>query len=152
MKITKKLVFVFTCFPPKGTLTLTPGMGGGGGTIWDPKTPPNPKNSQKNSSYENCSHFSDIFKYKKIFKICSYIQKRTPNPINAVRITIYSTKHTKDSKIYFGNPKQNIEKINRKIHRANKNRKIVNLKIISNFHNSYFVFFVYFVYFVSSPP
>ena len=33
--------------------------------------------------------------FKNIFRICSYIQKMTPNPINTLKITIYNTKHTK---------------------------------------------------------
>ena len=86
-------------FPWKGALTLTPGMGvgGSGGHLGPPKSPKisqHHKKSQKNSSYENCSHFWDIFQKlkNKIFKISSYIQKITPNPINALKITIINTK------------------------------------------------------------
>ena len=42
------------------------------------------KKSQKNS--------------KHIFKICSYIQKNTPNPINAFKITVYNTNTPKTPK------------------------------------------------------
>jgi hypothetical protein len=39
-----------------------------------------------------------------IFKISSYIQKTTTDPIDALKITIYITKHTKNTKIHFTNP------------------------------------------------
>ena len=38
---------------------------------------------------------------KDILKISSYIQKNRANPINAFEITIYNTKHTKNTKINF---------------------------------------------------
>ena len=70
----------------------------------------NPKKTQENSSFENCSHFRDIFpkkfkKAKSIFKVYSYIQKSTQNPINTFKITTYNTKHTKNAKIYLKNLK-----------------------------------------------
>ena len=60
------------------------------------------KKSQKDSPYENWS-LLDMFQKmcKSIFKICSYIQKMTPNPINAFKITIYNTKHTNNTQIHF---------------------------------------------------
>ena len=45
-------------------------------------------------------------KLKNIFKICSYIQKITPNPINALEITNYNTTHTKNTQMHFTNPKK----------------------------------------------
>ena len=59
--------------------------------------PPLKTDLKNNSSYKNCSHFWDICQKctkmsKHIFKICSYIQKMTTNPINALIITIYNTK------------------------------------------------------------
>ena len=101
-------------FTQKGTLTLTPGMGmgwwwGGG----DYLGPPNPPKSQKYISYENCSHFCDFVFSKmsnSIFKISSYIQKKTQNPINAFKITIYNTKHTNNTKTHL-NKSQTLEHI-----------------------------------------
>ena len=43
--------------------------------------------------------------YKNIFKTCSYMQRMTPNPINALKIKIYNTKHTQNTKMYFQNRK-----------------------------------------------
>ena len=69
----------------------------------------NPKNSQKDSSYENCPHFWDICErylkkiYKKKFKLCSYIQTNTTNPNTIFKITIYCTKYTKNAKIHSNN-------------------------------------------------
>ena len=54
--------------------------------------------SQKSSTiYRTKSvHTSGHFqKNKNIFKICSYIQKTSPSPISAFKITIYNTKYTK---------------------------------------------------------
>ena len=84
--------------PPKGTLTLTPGMGMGGDNL-GPKIKPK---SQKHSLYGNCSHFCDISQtmLKNIFEICSYIQKMIANPINALKITICNTKNTNNDKIH----------------------------------------------------
>ena len=72
---------------------------GMGGTIQDLK---NHKKSQQNSPYENCSHFWDIFRkmFKNIFQIYSYIQKTIQNPIDALKIITYSTKHTNNIKLY----------------------------------------------------
>ena len=36
-----------------------------------------------------------------MFKICSYTQKTTQNPINALKIKIYKTKHTNNTQIHF---------------------------------------------------
>ena len=67
-----------------------------GGMLHDvgPFRTTNPHKSQTNSSYEDCSHFRDIFEniFKIIFKMCSYIQKNPQNPNMAVKITIYNTK------------------------------------------------------------
>ena len=77
---------------------------------------------------------------KHISKICSYIQKTTPNPINALKITIYNTKHTSNTKIYF-------KKYN--CFETSNNFKQIKplLYYILNFHSSYFIYLVYFVYF-----
>ena len=74
---------------------------------------------------------------KYIFKISSYIQKNTQHPINALKTTIYNTKHTQNAKMHFNF--SNFPPINRKLHFL--------FYYISNFHNSYFIFFVYSVYF-----
>ena len=101
-----KTLISYICSPRKGTLTLTPGMGGGvGGTIQDQRSQnisKKPKQSQNKSS-ENCSHFWDIFlkMFKNIFKKSSYIEKTTPNPINALKITTVNTKHTNNTKRHF---------------------------------------------------
>ena len=54
-----------------------------------------------NCFYALLDLFDTIQNTQHIFKICSYIQKLTPNPINALRITIYNTKHTNNTKIHF---------------------------------------------------
>ena len=119
---TKIISFFFSySFPWKGTLTLTPGIGVGDhlGSI----IPPNHKKSSKNISYENCSHFWYISKNarKHIFKTCSYIQKKTPNPINALKIIIYNTKHINNTKIHL-----------QKIQAFQTNRKYIFSKIVSS--------------------
>ena len=38
---------------------------------------------------------------KHIFKISSYTQKMTPNPIHAIKTTFHHTKHTNNTKIHF---------------------------------------------------
>ena len=43
------------------------------------------------------------------FKICSYIQKMTPNPINTLEITIYNTKHATNTQIHLQTSKKNKE-------------------------------------------
>ena len=76
-------------FPRKGTLTLTPGTGVGG----DHKSLT--KHKKKNRTeivYTSGTCFQNML--KTIFKISSYIQKMTQNLINALKITIYDTKHT----------------------------------------------------------
>ena len=64
-----------------------------------------------------------------------------PDPINALKITICSTQHTRY-------PKQNENKSN--MFKTNsKNQKIKNSFYYTyNFHNTYFIYFVYSVYFV----
>ena len=52
-------------------------------------------------------HFSK--NVRNIFKICSYIQKTTTNPINALKAAIYDTKHTNNTQIHF-EKSENFEK------------------------------------------
>ena len=66
----------------------------------------------------------------------SYIQKVTANPINALKITILNTKHTKNTHGHF-------QKSN--IFEKQKNNYFY---YISKFHNAYFVYLIDFVYFV----
>ena len=56
-------------------------------------------------SYENCSHCWDIFQtmFKNIFKISSYILKKTTDPINALKITLGTVKNITNIKIYLQN-------------------------------------------------
>ena len=72
----------------------------------------------------------------------------TPNPINALQITIYTTKHTTNTQIY--STIQNVRKCSKP--KPFKN-KIVRKRFyyISNCHNTCFVYFVYWVYFVYFP-
>ena len=102
-------------------------------------------NNTKKNSYDNCSHFWNIFlkMYKHIFKVSSYIQKMTPNPINALKITIHNTKHTTKYK----NTCPEIQKKQKNLFENSKNKKPL-LYYISKFHNAYFVYFVYFVYYI----
>ena len=50
----------------------------------------------------------------------------TPNPINALRITIYNTKHTHNSKIHYQTSKT-FEKIDKKINEENIFSKVLSL-------------------------
>ena len=75
--------------------------------------------------------------------------KKTQNPINALKISIYNTNRTNNAKIHFKHlkkwtiPNQIIMIINTKIKKAETFSNINFL--ILNFHNSYFIYFVYFV-------
>ena len=75
------------CFPRKGTLTDARDGDGGGAN----KHKKHPK-TFRTEIVHTSGHFST--NGKSIFKICSYIQKMTPIPINALKITIPNTKHT----------------------------------------------------------
>ena len=57
--------------------------------------------SQKRNRMKIVHTFGHLQKTQKIFKMSSYIQKMTPNPINALKITSYNTKHTNNTKIPF---------------------------------------------------
>ena len=84
--------------------------------------------------------------------------ENTTNPINALLITNYNTKHTKNTKTNFkitnfSNTKRTTK---RKLWKCSKyNQKSNNFKkktnflfcYISNFHISYFIYFVYFIFF-----
>ena len=88
---------------------------------------------------ENTSIFTFFEKCKtNIFKICSYIKKKTQNLINALEMTIYDTNHTNNTQTYFIKPHILFE------HFENIETLEKHLFIISKFHNSYFVYFVYF--------
>ena len=68
-----------------------------------------------------------FFKTKKL-KRCSYIQKKTPNPINAFKIKVYNTKHTNNTDIHF--PKK--QKVRKQIELFKKeNNEMNELKMIS---------------------
>ena len=115
-------IFSKCFFPGRELWHWRPGWGWGG-PFRTPKI-------SKNRSYENCLHFRNIFPktFKNIFKISSYIQKTTPNPINAFKITTYNTKHTFNSKIYF-----------QKISKHRKHKQAENKSNISNY---WFVIYV----------
>ena len=49
--------------------------------------------------YDNCSHFCDIFQKTKIPLEHVYIYRNTTDPIHALQITIYITKHTNNTQI-----------------------------------------------------
>ena len=76
---------------------MKPGMGmegdGDGGDHLGPKVP---KNHKKKIVHTSETFFENV----KNFKISSYIQKNTTNPINAFKITNHNTKHTNNAKIY----------------------------------------------------
>ena len=84
----------FSIFPPEGNFDIDARDGG------DHLGPPKFPTKSKNYSYENCSHFWDIFRkmFKHPFTIGSYIQKMTHNPINAFKIIVYNRKHTNNTK------------------------------------------------------
>ena len=121
--------------------------GGGWGRVWggDQLGPKIPQNHE-NISYENCSHFWDMFKimYKNIFKIYSYIQKMSTNPINALKITIDNTKHTQNTTIHFKQSKM--------FERKNKTMKIPSFYFIiyqiSIVHTSYILYIFYILYII----
>ena len=74
------------CFPRKGTLTLTPGMGLGGFRTQNPQQQKT-KITKNHPSYENCSQFwNSVPKmFKNTLKRSSYIQQLTLNPIKSIK-------------------------------------------------------------------
>ena len=56
----KQIKILFSIFSPEGNFDIDAGDGGGG-PFRTPQISPNLQISQKNNSYENCSHFWDIF-------------------------------------------------------------------------------------------
>ena len=117
--------------PQKETLTLTPGMGVGGGNL-GPKHPKNLQKSQRilhTKIVHTSRHFSK--NAKKNFKISSYIQQMTPNSIHAFKIIIHNRKKHQQYKNILQNMLEN-----------NKIEKTTNRSFIFyiyNFYNSYFV-------------
>ena len=67
-----------------------------------------------------------------------YTQKHTPDPISALKITIYSTKHTKNTQMYFQTSK---------MCKSFGNQNRLSYYILTS-HNSYFVYsvFLYILY------
>ena len=115
------------------------GVGGGGGPF---RTPTILKLSPK-IFRTKIVHTSGTFfpqNEKHIFKLSSYIQKKTPNTINAFKITIIQNTPTIQTYIL---QKSNFFKHIRK----NSNTSHFYFLYISNAHNLYFVSFVYFIYF-----
>ena len=95
-KITNKCVF-FIFFPPERNFDIDARDGGGGGPFRT-KHPQQFQEITKRIVRTIIVHTSGTFlqkTFKSIFKISSYIQKNTQNPINALRITVFNTKHTK---------------------------------------------------------
>ena len=86
-------------FPPEGTFDWRLGWGWGGGDGGN-KSKKITKQYKKNSLYEMCSHFWTCFREckKTSLKYVHIYKKMTPNPINALEIIIYNTKHTKIQK------------------------------------------------------
>ena len=137
---------MFSIFVPRtGTLTLTPGMGMGG-PFSTPKSQTNHKKSKTTIVRKVFTLLGDVSKnMKNIFKIFSYIQKTTTNPINALKITIHSTKHTKNTQFHFEKQSKAFVRLEQ-IKNSNKIKLI--FYYISNLHNSYLVYFVYFIFFI----
>ena len=132
IRIIETLYEIKKCFPLKGTLALTPGMGLRG--------PFRTKDLFKKNVRKLFTLRGHFFKKSKtIFKISSYIQKMTQNSINTLKITICNTNHTKNTEIHFHKSKmfEIFWKIIKQI-----------CYYISNFHKLYFIYFMCFVYFV----
>ena len=89
------------CVSPEGNFDIGAWVGDGGDHLGPPK-------SQKIVRTKFVHTSGTLFpkSQKHIFKISSYIQKNTANPINAFKITIYNTKHTKSTKTNPMNPKK----------------------------------------------
>ena len=81
-------------------MPLTPGMGMGmGGDHLGPQIQKNHKTTVRTKIVHTSGIcFEKMF--KNIFKICSYIQKATPNPINLLKIIIYNAKRITNTKIH----------------------------------------------------
>ena len=109
------------------------------------------KNIPPNVSYENCSHFWEIFRFwgvdffdflgsKNIFNLCSHIEFNTQNPNPILKITISFTKTPKKPKHF---------RKNEKIWKISKIQNFQKLKflfcILYTFHNSYFLYFYSFL-------
>ena len=119
-----------TCFsifvPPEENFDWHQGWGWGGAT-----NHPKSQNITKKQFVRNIYSFS---------KICSYMQKTTPNPINALKITIYNTKHSINTKVHWTNSKLPISSIFKHFKTTFINQNFI-------FH--IFYMFVYFVTFVA---
>ena len=68
----------------------------GGDHLGPPKIPQNLKRIVRTAIVHTPGTFFPQ-NVNNIFKICSYIQKTIQNPINAFKITIHNTKHTKNT-------------------------------------------------------
>ena len=92
-------------FPPEGNFDIDAGDGSGRGPCRTQQSPTN-TNNHKKKFVRKLSTLLDIFQKmsNSFFKMSSYIQKITENPINALKITIYTTKHTKHTQIHLTNP------------------------------------------------
>jgi hypothetical protein len=104
----------------------------------------NPKNIPPNVSYENCSHFWDLFRFrgvefldflesKNIFKPCHHIEFNTQNPNPILKITIPFTKTPTKTKHF--RIKRNFSKYFGKFQKNVRKPKFV-FCILYTFHNS----------------
>ena len=83
-------------FPPKGTLTLTPGMGMGGGIHLEPQI----SKHLKNIIRTRIVHTSGSFFQKYLQNISIYTEKYTESD-KRIKNNNFNTKYTKDSKTHF---------------------------------------------------
>ena len=120
-------------------MTLTPGMGMGG----RPKITKTHKQIIRAKIVYTSGTFSKQ-NMKTNFNISSSIQKMKPNLNNALKITIYNTKHTNNTQTHLATSTLSRKKKERK---QTTNFKYQTLcYFISKLHNSYFAYFIYFVF------
>ena len=153
IKITNKHYFFSSKCSAEGNFDIDAGDGGRGGDHLGPQIPKHHKKSQKyfvRELFTLLGHFSKMSKISNnVFKICSYIQKKTQNPIIASKITIYNTKYANNAKIHLKTI-QTFRKIKnpyfRKIRFQNDQRFM--LKFMALFITLYILYVLYiYIYF-----
>ena len=84
-------------FPLEGNFDIDAGDGGG---QFRTTTPHKSKKIVRTEIVHTIGTFFQTMS-KPIFKICSYIQEKTQDQINAFKISFYNTKNTNNARVHF---------------------------------------------------